>query len=48
MMSAALIGVGKLEFTSMLGLLDHARPMSNLPACVPTVVVPEHVSTLNV
>ena len=32
----------------ILPRLDHARLTSNLPACVPIVVVPEHVSTSNV
>ena len=32
----------------ILPSLDHARLTSNLPACVPIVVVPVHVSTSNV
>ena len=32
----------------MPGPFDHAKLTSNLPACVPIVVVPEHVSTSNV
>ena len=39
---------GKLAFVRIPAALDHAKLRSNLPACVPIVVVPEHVSTSNV
>ena len=46
--SGAFNAVGKSAFVRILPLLDHAKLTSHLPACVPIVVVPEHVSTSNV
>ena len=47
-MSSRFNSAGKLALLRMPAPLDHARLTSNLPACVPIVVVPEHVSTSNV
>ena len=47
-MSSRFNSAGKLALLRMPAALDHAKLTSNLPACVPIVVVPEHVSTSNV
>ena len=47
-MSSRFNSAGKLAFVRIPAALDHAKLTSNLPACVPIFVVPEHVSTSNV
>ena len=47
-MLSSFNAAGKLALLRIPTALDHARLRSNLPACVPIVVVPVHVSTSNV